>query len=49
MGINPNALVLWALSAGIGWLVSGGRGAVVGLVVGLAMSLLAAILPRRGR
>jgi hypothetical protein len=39
--MNPNAIVFWAFCAGIGYLCNDGRGAVVGLVIGLGVSVLA--------
>lgn len=49
MNLNPNALVLWLIGACIGWLLNGGTGAVVGLLVCLVISLLASALPNRPR
>lgn len=44
MNLNPTAVVFWGLLACIGYLVSGGVGAVVGLAIGLGISFLADIL-----
>ena len=43
MTMNLNAIVFWAFCAGIGYLVDGTHGALVGLVVGLGISLLASL------
>lgn len=40
--LNPNAIAMWGFMAGIGYLIGGSHGAVVGLVVGLGISLLVA-------
>lgn len=42
--MNPSAIVFWAFLAGIGYLINDTDGAVVGLLVGLGMSLLADML-----
>ncbi len=48
--MNPNALLLWAICAIIGYLASGSlKGTLVGLLVGLCISLLAAFIPSRPR
>lgn len=49
--MNPNALVLWAICAIIGYLAGGDfKGVMIGLLVGLIISLLASLVPtRRGR
>lgn len=39
--MNPNAIVFWGFCAGVGYLYSGSHGAVVGLVIGLGLSVLA--------
>jgi len=40
--MNPSAVVMWAFCACVGYLVSGGLfGAVAGLTVGLALTLVA--------
>ena len=39
--MNPTALVFWALLTGVGYLFSGWHGALVGLLIGLAVSFLA--------
>ena len=44
MRINPNALVFFALSSLIGYFVDGNNGALVGLTIALALSLLASFL-----
>lgn len=44
--MNPNALVMWGLFSGVGYLIDGGHGAVVGLVGGLAISFLATMALR---
>lgn len=46
--MNPNALVLWAICAIIGYFVGGDfKGALGGLLVGLIISFLASFLSRR--
>lgn len=49
--MNPNALVLWAILTIIGYLCSGTlKGALLGLLSGLFISVLASMVPtRRGR
>ena len=47
--MNPTALVFWALLTGVGYLFSGWHGALVGLLIGLAVSFLADLLPTRRR
>lgn len=41
---NPMWIPFWGSLAGIGYLVSDIRGAVVGLVIGMALSFIASVL-----
>jgi len=47
--MNPNAIVFWAFCAGAGYLIDGQRsyGALVGLVIGLGISVLASFVSRK--
>jgi hypothetical protein len=47
--MNPLAIVFWGFLAGVGYLLNDGRGALVGLVIGLGFSLVASFLPDRRR
>ena len=38
--LNPTAVGLWVISAGIGWLIGGINGAVIGGIIMLSISLL---------
>lgn len=44
MKLNPNALVMWGLFAGVGYLVGGAHGALIGLVAGLGVSFFVNML-----
>lgn len=41
--INPNALLLWAFGAGVGYLADGTHGALIGFLVTAGISLLASL------
>ena len=41
--LNVNAVVFWAFLAGVGYLISGTHGALVGLVIGLGVSVAASL------
>lgn len=45
MRLNPTAVIMWVFCGLIGWLVGDTTGAVVGVAAGLALSMLAAIIP----
>jgi hypothetical protein len=47
--VNPTALCFWGFASGIGYLIGDGRGALVGLVVAMGLSLLAEFVPGRRR
>ena len=48
--MNPNALLLWAITAIVGYLITDTiKGAVVGLLVGLLISFIAEFIPTRRR
>lgn len=46
MKLNPTAVALWLMLAGIGFLVADVRGAVTGAVVGLGLSLASSLFGR---
>lgn len=41
--LNPNALLFWALGAGVGYLIDGGHGALIGFLVTGGISLLVSL------
>ena len=41
--LNPNALLFWAIGAGIGYLIDGGHGALIGFLVTGGISLLVSL------
>jgi hypothetical protein len=45
MKFNPNAVAFLGFCAGVGYLIGDLHGAIVGLTVGLGMSVLISLLP----
>lgn len=43
MNWNPNAVLFWAVGAGIGYLVNGWHGALAGFVVTGSLSVIASM------
>jgi hypothetical protein len=43
--MNPNAIVMWAIFALVGFLIGGVHAAIIGLVIGFSVSLLISLRP----
>lgn len=47
--MNPIAIVFWIVCGLVGWLVNDLRGAVIGLVISMSLSIVAGAIPSKRR